>query len=167
VAGDRTFTVTLAPAPSNGEALDISQADASGNVSPSANLTAPDISPPAALTQVAVNADGLSVTGRGEPGALVTVRNVGGVALGTGRVDAAGAFNVTLNAAQINAQVLTVTQEDPPGNVSTAVNVTASDLTAPDSPALLVLSGSGLQLTGNAEAGSSVTVRDASGVIVG
>ena len=167
VAGDRTFTVTLAPAPNNGEALDISQADASGNVSPSANLTAPDISPPAALTQVVVNADGLNVTGRGEPGALVTVRNVAGTVLGTGRVDAAGAFDVTLSAAQINAQVLTVTQEDPPGNVSTAVNVTASDLTAPDSPALLVLSGSGLQLTGNAEAGSSVTVRDASGVIVG
>ena len=167
VASDRTFTVTLVPAPSNGEALDISLTDPSGNVSPSASLTAPDISPPAALTQVAVNADGLTVTGRGEPGALVTVRNVAGVALGTGRVDAAGAFNVTLNAAQINAQVLTVTQEDPPGNVSTAVNVTASDLTAPDSPALLVLSGSGVQLTGNAEAGSTVTVRDASGVIVG
>ncbi|WP_272905092.1 BapA/Bap/LapF family large adhesin [Pseudomonas petrae] len=167
VASDGTFTVTLAPAPNNGQALDISQTDPSGNVSPSANLTAPDISPPAALTQVSVNADGLTVTGRGEPGATVSVRTSGGALLGTALVAANGAFSVTLNAAQINAEVLTVTQEDPPGNVSTAVNVTSVDLTAPDSPGALLLSGSGVQLAGNAEAGSTVTVRDASGNVLG
>jgi hypothetical protein len=167
VAGNGTFTVSLAPAPDNGQALDISQTDPSGNVSPSATLIAPDISPPAALTQVAVNADGLTVTGRGEPGATVSVRSDTGTLLGTALVAANGAFNVTLNTAQINAQVLTVTQEDPPGNVSTAVNVTAVDLTAPDSPTALLLSGSGVQLAGNAEAGSTVTVRDAAGVVLG
>ncbi|UZJ57669.1 Ig-like domain-containing protein [Pseudomonas sp. KU26590] len=167
VASDGTFTVTLAPAPNNGQALDISQTDPSGNVSPSANLTAPDITPPAALTQVAVNADGLTVTGRGEPGATVSVRTAGGALLGTALVAANGAFSVTLSTAQINAEVLTVTQEDPPGNVSTAVNVTSVDLTAPDSPTALLLSGSGVQLAGNAEAGSTVTVRDASGNVLG
>ena len=167
VASDGTFTVTLAPAPNNGQALDISQTDPSGNVSPSANLTAPDISPPAALTQVSVNADGLTVVGRGEPGATVSVRTVGGALLGTALVAANGAFSVTLSTAQINAEVLTVTQEDPPGNVSTAVNVTSVDLTAPESPTALLLSGSGVQLAGNAEAGSTVTVRDAAGNVLG
>ncbi|MFP3848163.1 BapA/Bap/LapF family large adhesin [Pseudomonas sp. W5-01] len=167
VASDGTFTVTLAPAPTNGQALDISQTDPSGNVSPSINLTAPDISPPAALTQVAVNADGLTVTGRGEPGATVSVRTAGGALLGTALVAANGAFSVTLTTAQLNAEVLTVTQEDPPGNVSTAVNVTSVDLTAPDSPTALLLSGSGAQLAGNAEAGSTVTVRDAAGNVLG
>ncbi|MDC6383528.1 Ig-like domain-containing protein [Pseudomonas graminis] len=167
VASDGTFTVTLAPAPNNGQALDISQTDPSGNVSPSANLTAPDISPPAALTQVSVNADGLTVVGRGEPGATVSVRTAGGALLGTALVAANGAFSVTLSTAQINAEVLTVTQEDPPGNVSTAVNVTSVDLTAPDSPTALLLSGSGVQLAGNAEAGSTVTVRDAAGNVLG
>lgn len=167
VASDGTFSVTLAPAPNNGQALDISQTDPSGNVSASANLTAPDISPPAALTQVSVNADGLTVTGRGEPGATVSVRTAGGALLGTALVAANGAFSVTLSAAQINAEVLTVTQEDPPGNVSTAVNVTSVDLTAPDSPTALLLSGSGVQLSGNAEAGSTVTVRDAAGNVLG
>ncbi len=167
VANDGTFTVTLAPAPNNGQALDISQTDPSGNVSPSANLTAPDISPPAALTQVSVNADGLTVIGRGEPGATVSVRTSGGALLGTALVAANGAFSVTLSTAQINAEVLTVTQEDPPGNVSTAVNVTSVDLTAPDSPTALLLSGSGVQLAGNAEAGSTVTVRDAAGNVLG
>ncbi|MEN4750874.1 BapA/Bap/LapF family large adhesin [Pseudomonas sp. Ps21-P2] len=167
VANDGTFTVTLAPAPNNGQALDISQTDPSGNVSPSANLTAPDITPPAALTQVSVNADGLTVIGRGEPGATVSVRTSGGALLGTALVAANGAFSVTLSTAQINAEVLTVTQEDPPGNVSTAVNVTSVDLTAPDSPTALLLSGSGVQLAGNAEAGSTVIVRDASGNVLG
>lgn len=167
VASDGTFTVTLAPAPNNGQALDISQTDPSGNVSPSANLTAPDISPPAALTQVSVNADGLTVTGHGEPGATVSVRTAGGALLGTALVAANGTFSVTLSTAQINAEVLTVTQEDPPGNVSTAVNVTSVDLTAPDTPSSLLLSGSGVQLAGNAEAGSTVTVRDASGNVLG
>ncbi|MFP3926100.1 BapA/Bap/LapF family large adhesin [Pseudomonas sp. W5-36] len=167
VASDGTFTVTLVPAPTNGQALDISQTDPSGNVSPSINLTAPDISPPAALTQVAVNADGLTVTGRGEPGATVSVRTAGGALLGTALVAANGAFSVTLTTAQLNAEVLTVTQEDPPGNVSTAVNVTSVDLTAPDSPIALLLSGSGVQLAGNAEAGSTVTVRDAAGSVLG
>jgi len=167
VAADGAFSVTLAPAPNNGQTLDINQVDPSGNASPSATLQAPDISPPAALTQVAVNADGVTVTGHGEPGATVSVRSVDGTLLGTGLVGANGSFNLTLNSPQINAQVLTVTQEDPPGNVSTAVNVVSVDLTAPDAPTALVLNGAGLQLTGNAEAGSTVIVRDAAGGIIG
>lgn len=167
VAANGTFSVTLAPAPNNGQTLDISQTDPSGNASPSATLVAPDITPPAALTQVAVNADGLIVTGHGEPGATVSVRSVDGTLLGTGLVGANGSFNLSLNSPQINAQVLTVTQEDPPGNVSTAVNVVSVDLTPPDSPAALALNGTGLQLTGNAEAGSTVIVRDAAGGVLG
>ncbi len=167
VAANGTFTVTLAPAPNNGQTLDVSQTDAAGNTSPSQTALAPDISPPAALTQVVVKADGLTVTGHGEPGATVSVRSVDGTLLGTGLVSANGTFNLSLNTAQINAQVLTVTQEDPPGNVSTAVTVVASDLTAPDSPTALTLSSTGLQLSGNAEAGSTVTVRDASGGVLG
>ncbi len=167
VAADGSFSVTLAPVPNNGQTLDISQADPSGNVSASATLMAPDITPPAALTQVAVNADGVTVTGHGEPGATVSVRTVDGILLGTGLVGANGTFSLKMDTAQINAQVLTVTQEDPPGNVSTAVSVVSVDLTAPDSPTALSLSSTGLQLVGNAEAGSTVIVRDAAGGILG
>ncbi|WP_185079500.1 Ig-like domain-containing protein, partial [Pseudomonas protegens] len=147
-------------APTNGEALAINQTDPAGNVSPSTSVNAPDISPPAALTQVAVNADGVTVTGHGEPGATVSVRSADGTLLGTAQVGSGGAFTVTLNAAQLNAEVLTVTQEDPPGNVSTAVEVVAVDLTAPAIPSGLTLNAAGVQLAGNAEAGSTVTVRD-------
>ncbi|MDH0747150.1 Ig-like domain-containing protein [Pseudomonas sp. GD03842] len=167
VGADGHFIVALSPAQNNGQTLDISQTDASGNVSPSVNFPAPDISPPAALSQVTVNADGLTVTGHGEPGATVSVRSVDGVLLGTGLVASNGAFTLTLNTPQLNAQVLTVTQEDPPGNVSTAVTVVSVDLTPPEAPFALVLNGAGLQLTGSAEPGSTVTVRDASGSVIG
>lgn len=167
VGADGSFSVTLAPAPSNGEALAISQTDPAGNVSPSISVNAPDISPPAALTQVAVNADGVTVTGHGEPGATVSVRSADGTLLGTAQVGSSGAFTVTLNTPQLNAQVLTVTQEDPPGNVSTAVEVISVDLTAPAIPSALTLNAAGVQLAGNAEAGSTVTVRDSQGNVLG
>ncbi|MHC8407041.1 BapA/Bap/LapF family large adhesin [Pseudomonas sp. TMB3-21] len=167
VGEDGSFSVTLAPAPTNGEPLAISQTDPAGNVSPSTSLNAPDISPPAALTQVAVNADGVTVTGHGEPGATVSVRSADGTVLGTALVSGAGAFSVTLSSPQINAEVLTVTQEDPPGNVSTAIEVVSVDLTAPAAPSALTLNAGGLQLAGNAEAGSSVTVRDSQGNVLG
>ncbi|QXI18036.1 BapA/Bap/LapF family large adhesin [Pseudomonas hamedanensis] len=167
VAADGSFSVTLAPAPTNGEALAISQTDPTGNVSPSTSVNAPDISPPAALTQVAVNADGVTVTGHGEPGATVSVRSADGTLLGTAQVGNGGTFSVTLNTPQLNAEVLTVTQEDPPGNVSTAIEVVSVDLTAPAIPSALTLNAAGVQLAGNAEAGSTVTVRDSQGNILG
>ncbi|MBA1289610.1 BapA/Bap/LapF family large adhesin [Pseudomonas japonica] len=161
------FTVTLNPAPLNGETLDITQTDASGNPSVAANLLAPDISPPAALSGVTINADGVTVTGHGEPGATVYVRAVDGTVLGTGLVASNGAFSVTLGTAQLNAQVLTVNQEDPPGNEGPAASLTAPDTTAPASPSDLALNGSGLQVSGRAEAGSVVTLRDAQGNVLG
>ncbi|MFK3797055.1 BapA/Bap/LapF family large adhesin [Pseudomonas sp. NPDC088444] len=167
VGADGHFIVSLAPPPNNGQTLDVNQTDPSGNVSPSITVTAPDISPPATLTQVAVNADGITVTGHGEPGATVSVRSVDGTLLGTAQVASNGAFTLTMNAPQLNAQVLTVTQEDPPGNVSTAVTVVSVDLTPPDAPVSLLLNGTGLQLSGSAEAGSTVTVRDAAGNLLG
>ena len=167
VGNNGLFSVTLAPAPNNGQTLDVSQTDPSGNVSPSATLVAPDLTPPAALTQVAINADGVTVTGHGEPAATVLVRSADGTLLGTGQVDSNGAFSLTLGTAQLNGQVLTVTQEDPPGNVSTAVDITAVDTTAPASPSDLVLNSAGLQLSGHAEAGSTVTVHNAQGSVLG
>ncbi|MCF5070982.1 hypothetical protein GIW70_22655, partial [Pseudomonas syringae] len=167
VGADGAFSVTLVPAPTNGEPLAVSQTDPDGNESPSTSLIAPDISPPAPLTEVAVNADGVTVTGRGEPGATVSVRSADGTLLGTAQVGSGGAFSVTLSDPQLNAEVLTVTQEDPPGNVSTAIEVISVDLTAPATPSALTLNAAGLQLAGNAEAGSTVTVRDSEGNVLG
>ncbi|WP_455925082.1 BapA/Bap/LapF family large adhesin [Pseudomonas putida] len=167
VASNGSFSVSMANPLVNGETLNVNQKDAAGNVSPSVTQPAPDLTPPAALTQVAINADGLTVTGHGEPGATVRVYSADHTVLGSGVVASNGAFSLTLSTAQLNAQVLTVNQEDPPGNVSVPVDIIAVDRTPPATPTDLVLNGAGLQLTGHAEAGSTVTVTSAQGVALG
>ncbi|UVL79367.1 Ig-like domain-containing protein [Pseudomonas putida] len=167
VGADGRFTVTFDTPQANGQAIGVTQVDAAGNTSPAVNVTTPDLTPPAPLTNVALNNNGLTLTGLGEAGATVTVRGPDGTIIGTGLVAANGSFTLTLNSAQLNAQHLSVTQTDAGNNTSTAVAVTAPDFTPPAVPTALALSGTGLQLTGNAEAGSTVTVRDASGNVLG
>jgi hypothetical protein len=161
------FAVTLVPPSTNGETLDVIQADASGNPSAAVNFAAPDISPPAVLSAVVINADGVTVTGQGEPGATVFVRGLDGSVLGTSLVASNGAFSVTLASPQLNAQPLTINQEDPPGNEGPAVNLLAPDIQAPASPTDLLINASGLQVVGRAEAGALVTLRDAQGTVLG
>lgn len=161
------FAVALTPPPTNGETLGVIQADASGNPSAAVNFAAPDISPPAVLSAVVINADGVTVTGQGEPGATVFVRGLDGSVLGTGLVASNGAFSVTLTSPQLNAQPLTINQEDPPGNEGPAINLLAPDIQAPASPSDLVINASGLQVVGRAEAGALVTLRDAQGTVLG
>ncbi|BBH44398.1 BapA/Bap/LapF family large adhesin [Pseudomonas sp. KU43P] len=167
VGADGRFTVTFDTPQTNGQSIGVSQVDAAGNTSPAFTLTTPDLTPPAALTNVVLNNNGLTLTGLGEAGATVTVRGPDGTILGTGLVAANGSFTLTLNSAQLNAQHLSVTQTDAGNNTSVAVAVTAPDLTPPAPPSALALAGSGLQLSGQAEAGSTVTVRDAAGNLLG
>jgi len=167
VGADGRFTVTFDTPQANGQAIGVSQVDAAGNVSPAVNIVTPDLTPPAALTNVVLNNNGLTLTGLGEAGASVTVRGPDGTIIGTGQVAANGSFTLTLDSAQLNAQRLSVTQTDAGNNTSTAVAVTAPDFTAPAAPSALALAATGLQLSGNAEAGSTVTVRDAAGNVLG
>ncbi len=165
VAANGSFTVTLSSPQNNGQLLTLRQADAAGNVSPSVPVTAPDTTPPAApLATVA--GSGAVVTGTGEPGATVTVRDAGGTVLGTALVAANGAYAVTLSTPQLNGQALQVTQADAAGNVSPIRPATAPDITAPLAPAGSVAAG-GATLVGTGEPGATVTVRDAGGTVLG
>ncbi|MFP3409661.1 Ig-like domain-containing protein, partial [Pseudomonas sp. SIMBA_065] len=75
--------------------------DAAGNTSPTSEVTAPDIdgvdtTPPAAPTDLVVGLAGSQLSGRGEPGTTVQVRDAAGTVLATGTVGADGSFAVTL-----------------------------------------------------------------------
>jgi hypothetical protein len=169
VAANGTFSVTLTPAQANGQPLDVAQTDVAGNVSVPVLVTAPDITPPVAMTGVAISADGAIVTGRGEAGATVRVFSATNVQLGTALVDANGLFSVTLSTAQVNLQTLTVTQSDVAGNLSASVNLIAPDLLAPVAPTDVVLTPQGSAVIGKAEPGTvvSVVVSDAQGNVLG
>ncbi|UFH51529.1 Ig-like domain-containing protein [Pseudomonas sp. KNUC1026] len=167
VGSDARFTLTLTAAQANGQALTASQTDAAGNTSAPVDLTAPDITAPAALTNLTLNSDGLLFSGYGEPGATVTVRSADGLTvLGTGTVQNDGSFSLTLNAAQLNGQVLRASQADAAGNLSPSINLTAPDFTPPAVPSA-TLAPNGLTVTGQAEPGSTVQVRSASGAVLG
>lgn len=167
VGADGRFTVTFDTPQANGQAIGVSQVDAAGNTSPAITLSTPDLTPPAALSNVVLNNNGLTLTGLGEAGASVTVRGPDGTIIGSGLVAANGSFTLTLTSAQLNAQHLSVTQTDAGNNTSAAVAVIAPDFTPPAAPSALALAGSGLQLSGIAEAGSTVSVRDAAGNLLG
>ncbi|WP_312934135.1 Ig-like domain-containing protein, partial [Pseudomonas sp.] len=152
------FTLALSPALSNAEVLTLTQADAAGNVSPPLSITTPDFTPLEPLTLVRISVDGSVVTGRGEPGATVTVRDAMGQELGRGLVQADETFRVELSPAQINQQVLDVQQADPPGNLSEPVQVIAPDRTPPLAPDNLSLNAAGNQLSGTGEIGTTVRV---------
>ncbi|WP_367268647.1 BapA/Bap/LapF family large adhesin [uncultured Sphingomonas sp.] len=165
VDANGNFTVPLTPAQANGQIVTLSQADAAGNVSPLAQATAPDITAPIGLT-AAINGAGNLVTGAGEAGATVTIREAGGAVLGTAVVAANGTYAAILTPAQLNAQVLQVTQADAAGNASTPATVIAPDLTAPVAP-IGTVSGDGTTLTGTGEVGATVTIRGVGGAVIG
>ncbi|WP_347093053.1 BapA/Bap/LapF family large adhesin [Sphingomonas parapaucimobilis] len=159
------YTLTLTTPQANGGTLTVTQADPAGNVSPAATLTAPDTTPPVAPT-ASINGDGTSVSGTGEAGATVTVRNAAGQVLGTAVVDAQGGFTLPLTTPQANGGTLTVTQSDPAGNVSPAVTLAAPDITPPAAPTASI-NGDGTSVSGTGEAGATVAVRDAAGQVLG
>ncbi len=167
VGADGRFTVTFDTPQASGQAIGVTQVDAAGNTSPAVNVSTPDLTAPVALTNLVLNNNGLTLTGLGEAGATVTVRGPDGTIIGTGLVAANGSFTLTLDSAQLNAQRLSVTQNDAGNNTSSPTQVIAPDFTPPAAPTALALASSGVQLSGTAEAGSTVTVRDAAGNVLG
>jgi hypothetical protein len=167
VAADGTFLLTLIRAQANGETLSVVAVNGAGAQSPAITFNAPDITGPAAATDLAVSSDGLSVTGRGEPGSTVSVTNAQGTLLGTALVAADGSFTVQLNAAQIDGEALSVLVTDAAGNPSPAATVIAIDLDGLTQPSDIAVSIDGTQLSGRGQVGSTVTVRDANGNVLG
>ncbi|MBD8679148.1 BapA/Bap/LapF family large adhesin [Sphingomonas sp. CFBP 13720] len=165
VADDGSFVVTLNPAQANGETFAVAQTDRSGNSSPSVTLTAPDITAPGAPV-AQVDADGISVAGTGEPGAIVRIHDPADVEIGSATVRADGTYLAPLNPPQTNGEALSVVQVDDAGNVSVAVVTVAPDFTMPAAPTAAI-NGDGTSVTGTGEAGATLNVTDTDGTIVG
>ena len=116
VGANGRFQITLDSPQVAGQLLAVTQSDAAGNTSPPAPLAAPDTTPPTALLNVLLSSDGRVVTGTGEAGATVTVRDAAGLSLGSAVVGTDGNFSVTLSGAQINGQALSLVQVDVASN---------------------------------------------------
>ena len=126
-----------------------------------------DATPPATPSNLRFDVTGGSLSGSGEAGATVTVRNAAGATIGTGQVNADGTFSIPLNPPLIDREQVSVTLTDAAGNASGPGAATAPDLTAPTTPTDVDVSDTGSAVTGRGEAGAAVTVRNAAGDVIG
>ncbi|MXG37511.1 hypothetical protein GRW62_36620, partial [Escherichia coli] len=129
--------------------------------------TDPDTTAPTAPTNLQFSDDGKTVTGTAEPGSTVTLKDADGNVVGTGKTGNDGKFTIVLDKPLTNGEVITATATDSSGNTSQAGHVTAPDTTAPDAPTNLQVSDDGTTVTGRAEPGSTVTLKDGDGNVVG
>ncbi|WP_312217337.1 Ig-like domain-containing protein [Brevundimonas sp.] len=127
----------------------------------------PDTTPPGAPTNLAIINGGAALTGRGEPGATVTLRNQAGQSIGSGRVGDDGAFTINLLPPLTNGEVVSVRLTDAAGNASAASDVTAPDTTAPSAPTDVQVAEDGSAVTGEGEPGATVVVRGPDGGVIG
>lgn len=149
--------------------ITLTETDLAGNLSA---VSAPfeftvDRTPPPAPTGLVLNTEGTILTGTAEANSTVTVSNDLGVILGTAIADANGAFSVTLSAAQLNGETLSTAATDRAGNEGPATDLTARDTTPPAAPTALVVAATGDSVSGEAEAGARISVRDAGGTELG
>ncbi|MBI6580721.1 BapA prefix-like domain-containing protein, partial [Pseudomonas synxantha] len=135
VGADGSFQVTLDTPQTNGETLSVVLKDAAGNVSPASPVVAGDTTAPSAPSDLALSADGATISGKGEPNTTVTVKGVDGNVIGTGTVGDDGTFQVTLNTPQVNGETLAVTLKDAAGNESVPTNLVAVDIDDTDADA--------------------------------
>ncbi|WP_348821083.1 Ig-like domain-containing protein [Lactococcus formosensis] len=176
------YSITLA-AGSIGANADINATapDAAGNVSvPTAGKTPADSGDTTApdapiITNVAGNsADGYTVTGTAEAGSTVTIKDSAGTVIGTAVADESGNYSVSLPASVGPNADITATATDEAGNESTPTTgktpADSGDTTAPDAPTITSVTGNstdGYTVTGTAEAGSTVTIKDSTGTVIG
>ncbi len=119
---------------------------------------------------------GYVVTGTADPGNTVKIIDPAtGQEIGSGLADSSGNYSITLAAGSIGANAdINATATDAAGNesVPTAGKTPADsgDTTAPDAPAISSVTGNstdGYTVTGTAEAGSTVTIKDSTGTVIG
>ena len=136
-----------------------------------ADTTAPDAPTVGNVTGNSTN--GYTVTGTAEPGSTVTIKDGSGATVGTGTANETGEYAVTLPGSIGPNTPISVTATDAAGNVSdpTPAKTPADpDTIAPDAPTVEHVAGNsskGYTVTGTAEPGSTVTIKDGSGATVG
>ncbi|HEY3986969.1 BapA/Bap/LapF family large adhesin [Cedecea sp.] len=179
------INITLTTPQVDGETLTVVVTDPAGNSSPPANVAAPDVQPPVlpvitgVLDDVAPNTGNVgngqstndktpTLQGTGQAGDTIHIYE-SGVEIGTAKVDVNGTWSFTPQTPLAdNSYTFTAMASNVRGDSGTSASYTVVvDTTAPDEPTGLIVSANGDTVTGLAEPGSTVTIKDANGNVIG
>lgn len=125
-----------------------------------------DTQPPV-LENLAVSDVGDRLTGTTEAGSTVVIKDSQGNTLGRGTAGDDGTFSIGISPAKINGETLSISVTDKAANSGPVETLSAPDKTAPAAPDGLIVATDGLSVSGQAEAGATVTIRDSSNTILG
>ncbi|HKM36165.1 MAG TPA: Ig-like domain-containing protein [Thiopseudomonas sp.] len=153
----------------------IAASKSSGGSSSNNEFAYDDGSAPEALTDLTINDEGTVITGRGQPGADVTIfikgpsDSVVVVVVGEGIVQGDGNFEITLYEAQIDGEILVATQKNSTGKISPDTFLTAPDTTEPGTLSLKFNKDydDGAVVTVTGEPGATVTITSPTGAVIG
>ncbi|WP_038350271.1 Ig-like domain-containing protein, partial [Acinetobacter baumannii] len=159
------YSIILDKAYLNGETLSATASDKAGNATVPKTIVAPDTTAPSSLT-ITIDASGKVVTGVTEANAIVTVKNAAGTVVGTATADATGKYSIILDKAYLNGESLSATAADKSGNTTVPKTIVAPDTTAPSS-LTATIDTTGKMVAGVTEANAVVTVKNATGTVVG
>jgi hypothetical protein len=159
------FSVSLKTKQKKGTVLTVLARDIAGNTSASASTKVLDKTAPSAPVVAEVKDYDKVVTGRGEVGASVVVRQ-GTTIVATGKVDSYGKFVVQMNSAKKAGTILYVSLTDAAGNKSAATKVVVIDKTPPALPSVNKVTSRSSSISGKAEANAYVYVNVGTKVIV-
>ncbi|HAK0242438.1 TPA: BapA prefix-like domain-containing protein [Salmonella enterica] len=125
-----------------------------------------DTQPPV-LEGLAVSDVGDRLTGTTEAGSTVVIKDSQGNTLGSGTAGDDGTFSIGISPAKINGETLSISVTDKAANSGPVETLNAPDKTAPAAPDGLTVATDGLSVSGQAEAGATVTIRDSSNTVLG
>lgn len=125
-----------------------------------------DTQPPV-LEGLAVSDVGYRLTGTTEAGSTVVIKDSLGNTLGSGTAGDDGTFSIGISPAKINGETLSISVTDKAANSGPVETLNAPDKTAPAAPDGLTVATDGLSVSGQAEAGATVTIRDSSNTVLG
>ncbi|WP_088042556.1 Ig-like domain-containing protein [Bacillus sp. EAC] len=142
-----------------GTVLTVIATDEAGNQS-EASITVLDRTAPNAPIIHLIDDNDTKITGITEANATIIVKNKGTL-VATGKADSKGLFSIKINHQKAGTE-LSVTASDLSGNVSTSTKVKVQDKTAPNGPKIskiILKNKNEIQITGTAEAYSTITVK--------
>lgn len=145
----------------DGTIINATAQDVAGNVSPRTTAIVDAVAPAAPVIDAS---NGANLSGTAEAGTTVMLTDVSGNPVGQVLVDASGQWSFTPASPLPNGTTINAVAQDAAGNTSVASTVII-DSSAPAAPT--IAPSNGTVVTGTAEAGTLVTVRDQSGTIIG